>query len=72
MKEEIVRFDLDENPTMRELLDAASRFEQLSYHELSPDQVAILHLKRAIDVKPPHPPGGSNPSPMCFICAAHS
>lgn len=61
------RIDLStENSTLRELLDQADQWEDSPTKELSADQVAIINLKRVLDLSK----GTERPVNECFICAS--
>lgn len=60
------RIDLStENPTLRDLLDQADQWEGSPTKELSADQVAIINLRRVLDLSK----GSERPENECFICA---
>ena len=59
------RIDLSaENPTLRDLLEQADEWENAPTKELSADQVAIVNLKRVLDLSK----GAERPENECFIC----
>lgn len=61
------RINLDaENPSLRDLLDQASQWDDVNAADLTIDQVALLNLKRVIDLK--DQAGDLGGGKECFIC----
>lgn len=62
------RISLDQkNPSIKELLDMAEQWKMLDAADLTIDQVAILNLKRIIELKDQAATAGGGKE--CFICA---
>lgn len=62
------RVSLDaDNPSLKDLLKEADNWASLDAKDLTIDQVAILNLKRVIELK--DQAGAQGGGKECFICA---
>jgi len=62
------RINLDtDNPTLNDLLKMADDWKTLDSKDLTIDQVAILNLKRVIELK--DQTGAQGGGKECFVCA---
>lgn len=62
------RLNLDtDNPSLKDLLKEADKWASLDAKDLTVDQVAILNLKRIIELK--DQAGVQGGGKECFICA---